>query len=153
MFFFLSSFHNTSLFFFLPSYPLPCLVCFLWLLHRALHPIFTIVVTPTIDAYSRLLTPSPFAPTCLLPLTSGIATCSYLHVQVSHLLLPTSLLTFAIATFFCMLLPTSSFAFAIATFSHMLLPSLPIPVYFHHCHLLILTFDAYSHLVPSLSPL
>jgi hypothetical protein len=145
MFFFLSSFHNTSLFFFLPSYPLPCLVCFLWLLHRALHPIFTIVVTPTIDAYSRLLTPSPFAPTCLLPLTSGIATCSYLLAPTYLLPLAFSIIAyfyhyhmFKYLTCFCLLhcllLPSPPFFACFCLLHHLLSPSPPsLTCFCHHC--------------------
>ncbi len=154
----MSSFHNTSLFFFLPSYMLPCLACFLWLLHRALHPISTIVVTPTIDAYSRLLTPSPFAPTCLLPLTSGIASCSYilaptylLPLTCSHLLSP-SLPTFTIIT--CSSI-SPAFAYFTAYFCHrhlFLHASAYFIICFRHRHLLSHAFAiiAYSCLLPPL---
>jgi hypothetical protein len=153
---------------------LACLACFVWLLHKALHPISTIVLTPTIDVYSGLLPPSPLAPTCLLPFTFAITAYSYLFVPAY--LLP---LAFAIVTYFChyhlfkyltffyllhrLLSPSPPFltclhhhrlfpsTSTIATY--LFSPSPPTPTYFHHCHLPVFAIAAYSHLLPSLSPL
>ncbi len=77
-FFFFEFLPQRKLDFIFLSYLLACLACFAWLLHESLHPIFTIVLTLAINAYSRLLPPLPLVPTYLFPLTSAIVACSYL---------------------------------------------------------------------------
>jgi len=129
-----------------------------WLLHGALHPVSAIVFTLAIDAYSRLLPPSPLVPTCLLPLTSTIVTYSYqlapayFHhrclllplspIQVSHLLLrlllpspPSTIIAYS--RLLPPLPPTRSChcrllspTSTIATCMFSPLP--PTPAYFHH---------------------
>ncbi len=164
MFFFsLNSFHNTRLFFF-PSCLVTCLVCFVWLPHGALHPISTIVLTPTIDVYSHLLPPSPFAPTCLLPLTFAIVACSYL-------LVPTYLfpLVFAIVAYFChyhmfwclacfyllhhLLSPSPPSLAYFYLLHHLLSPSPPSLIYFRHHCLFMFTSTIATYLFSPLPPI
>jgi len=97
--------------------------------------------TPTYFHHRHLLPPtySHFLPPLLLVPT-------YLFPPTCSRLLSPSLLASTIIACLGILLASTYFI----TYFCLLPPSLPIHVYFHHCHLPVLTFTAYSYLLPPL---
>jgi hypothetical protein len=82
-------------FFFLLSYMLACLACFVWLSHKAIHDVSTIIHIIAIIGYSRLFPLLPFVSTYLL-----IIVCSCLHYNKRCPCMPSDFTTFWVYSLF-----------------------------------------------------